>query len=216
MPITLVPLALYVALTMYSRHHYRRAQQKASQTPGNQALQVLAASSTVSVTGKFRQTFYRLLLNFFPTALLMMTPAIEYAWLADEKALFGGETQLLAASVGVIIHLMATWSAGRAVSALAAAKTGQLVTWGEFARIRHPMTLSLIGQGLGGGLLLGMQLGWVLWAIASIMLVTACWHEDSELARQFPEAHAPWSRQVSAFIRVTFAVGHPVVSREGK
>ncbi|HPT46669.1 MAG TPA: hypothetical protein PLM07_12300 [Candidatus Rifleibacterium sp.] len=207
---------------MYSRHHYRREQQIASQAPENQDLKTLTANSAGPVAGtgtgnsKLRQIFYRLLLNLLPTALLIMTPAVEYACDANAKAIYSGKIQILAAITGVIIHLMATWSAGRAVSALAAAKTGQLVTWGEFARIRHPMTLSLIGQGLGGGLLLGMQLGWLLWAIASIMLIAACWHEDAELARRFPEAHAHWSRQVSAFIRFVVPAGQSVISSEGK
>ncbi|HEY9070742.1 MAG TPA: hypothetical protein VIV61_10850, partial [Candidatus Ozemobacteraceae bacterium] len=144
----------------------------------------------------------RLLLNLLPTGLLVMTPALEYALVTDlaDSGFSGSPGMIVLAILGVAIHLAATILAGSAIRELAASSPGSLVISGPYARIRHPMALAHILQGAGGGLILGMRLGWVAWAAAALLFVIACYREDCELAGRFPGAHAPWCRVAGALL----------------
>jgi len=199
-----MPLLIYAALTLFSRRFYRSQTAKA----GAKKAPVFAEPETETVadagSGRLTEsicekTWYRLLFNLLPTATLILTPAAEYALVYSASMPQFDGYRLMTAFFGAGLHLMATFSAARAVYVLAEAKTGQLVTTGEFARRRHPMALAMIIQGLGAGLLLGMQKGWPLWAIGAGLLVIACRIEDQELRQQFPEAWAAWSSRVNAF-----------------
>jgi len=199
-----MPLLAYAALTLFSRRFYRAQAAKATAKPAP----TLSESETEAVayanSGKLTEsicekTWYRLLFNLLPTAILILSPAAEYAMVYSASAPQIDAYRLLAAFFGAGLHLLATFSSARAVYALAAAETGRLVTTGEFARRRHPMALALIIQGLGAGLLLGMQKGWPLWAIGACLLVIACRIEDQQMKQQFPEAWAAWSSRVNAF-----------------
>ncbi len=199
-----MPLLIYAALTLFSRRFYRSQAAKV----GAKTVPAFSESEagTVAEAGSGRlsesiceKTWYRLLFNLLPTAILILTPAAEYALVYSASAPQFDAYRLIAAFFGVGLHLLATFSAARAVYALAAAETDRLVTTGEFARRRHPMALALIIQGLGAGLLLGMQKGWPLWAIGAGLLVIACRIEDQQMKQQFPEAWAAWSSRVNAF-----------------
>lgn len=199
-----MPLLVYAALTLFSRRFYRLQAAKA----GANTPPVFAGSQTETVaeddSGRLSEsicekTWYRLLFNLLPTAILILTPAAEYALVYSVSASQFDAYRLIAAFFGAGLHLTATFSSARAVYVLATAEAGQLVTTGEFARRRHPMALAMIIQGLGAGLLLGMQNGWPLWAIGAGLLVVACRIEDQELRQQFPEAWTAWSSKVNAF-----------------
>ncbi len=200
----LMPLYIYVALTLYSRYHYRSqaifGQQKRLGEVDKTDVQTETSDRSDHT---WKNTGRRLLLNLLPTAILILTPAGEYALQQTRSSLTNDLPWLILALAGSIIHLMGTRSSGRAVFELAGAAPGSLVTSGEFALIRHPMALSLIFQGLGAGMLLGMKTGWLLWAIASLLMVFACWLEDRELAGRFPREWAAWSCRVKAFVCVT-------------
>jgi len=202
-----IPLIVYVVLTLYTRHHYRCQQYSSARMAisGRNDRAAVKTGITLSTSGstsaEWRQTVRRLLLHFVPTTLLILTPAIEYGLVTDitGQSFFTTPGSLLCAAIGIGIHLLATRSAGRAVLELASVPSDCLVTTGEYARLRHPMSLSLITQGLGGGLFLGMHEGWIAWAVGSALLVVACRLEDRDLARRFPDAHAAWSRDVGVF-----------------
>ena len=203
-----MPLLVYAALTLFSRRFYRSRAAAA----GTKAVPVFAESDSRSESENLadavstrltesicEKTWYRLLFNLLPTAILILTPAAEYALVYSASAPQFDAYRLIAAFFGAGLHLTATFSSARAVYVLATAEAGQLVTTGEFARRRHPMALAMIIQGLGAGLLLGMQNGWPLWAIGAGLLVVACRLEDQQLRQQFPEAWAVWSSKVNAF-----------------
>ncbi len=199
-----MPLLVYAALTLFSRRFYRSQAAKAgTKTPpvfaGSQTETVAEDSSGRLSESICEKTWYRLLFNLLPTAILILTPAADYALVYSTSAPQFDAYRLISAVFGAGLHLMATFSSARAVYALAAAETGQLVTTGEFARRRHPMALAMIIQGLGAGLLLGMQKGWPLWAVGACLLVIACRIEDRELRKKFPEAWNAWSSKVNAF-----------------
>lgn len=199
-----MPLLVYAALTLFSRRFYRSQAAKAGAKTApafseSEAGTVAEAGSDRLSESICEKIWYRLLFNLLPTAILILTPAAEYALVYSTSAPQLDAYRLIAAFFGAGLHLMATFSSARAVYALAEAETGQMVTTGEFARRRHPMALALIIQGLGAGLLLGMQKGWPLWAIGAGLLVIACRIEDQQLKQQFPETWAAWSSRVNAF-----------------
>jgi len=194
-----LPLVAYVVITIYSRIYCRRCA-----ADGAEVAEESRDGPAGEVAGEtaFRAGWSRALLNLLPTAMLVLAPAVEYALLHDlagssffERPMWSGF-----AIIGTGMHLFAARLAGAAVFELAGALPGCLVTSGPYARIRHPMALSHILQGMGGGLLLGMRLGWVVWLAGSLLFVLACLLEDRELAGQFPEAHAAWGRRVPAFL----------------
>jgi len=200
-----MPLLVYAALTLFSRRFYRSRAAAA----GTKAVPVFAESDSRSESENLadavstrltesicEKTWYRLLFNLLPTAILILT---EYALVYSASAPQFSAYRLIAAVFGAGLHLTATFSSARAVYVMATAEAGQLVTTGEFARRRHPMALAMIIQGLGAGLLLGMQKGWPLWTIGAGLLVVACRLEDQQLRQQFPEAWAVWSSKVNAF-----------------
>ena len=199
-----MPLVVYAALTLFSRRFYRAQAAKAcalvTQEASDSATEAVAEAGSGSFTASIcEKTWYRLLFNLLPTTILILTPAAEYALGYSTSAPPLDAYRLIVAFLGAGLHLMATFSAARAVYMLATAEAGRLVTTGEFARRRHPMALAMIIQGLGAGLLLDMQKGWPLWAIGAGLLVIACRLEDQQLKQQFPEAWKAWSSKVNAF-----------------
>ncbi len=199
----LIPLYIYVALTLYSRYHYRCQAARGHEAFSKAVDANPASCASENQSSNLQTVGRRLLLNLLPTAILILTPAVEYARQHAESSLATDLSWVIMALAGSAIHLLGTRSSGRAVFELAGAAPGSLVTTGEFALIRHPIALSLIFQGLGAGMLLGMKSGWLLWAAASLLMVLACWLEDRELARRYPCEWAAWSSKVKAFICIT-------------
>ncbi|HMM61759.1 MAG TPA: hypothetical protein PKC25_16700, partial [Candidatus Rifleibacterium sp.] len=90
-----MPLLVYAALTLFSRRFYRSRAAAAGtkavpvfaeSDPRSESENLADAVSTRLTESICEKTWYRLLFNLLPTAILILTPAAEYALVYSASA----------------------------------------------------------------------------------------------------------------------------------